>query len=160
MERTSVRRDTRPQVLYRQHYFHKLLYGHRYLGTHFWICLPFHVEVTMTCKAPLLHQIICPSSAIVGSVHAVRTEICRTLLCRVHRNLLYYAIMVLAQHDLFRYWKENQACKAGGRLHLDSAHRRYSLSAVVWARLASAAKHPSSLRPECVGVDRCIGSAS
>ena len=40
-----------------------------------------------------------PSSAIVtcnthGSVHAVRAGICRTLLCRVHRNLLCPAIIV------------------------------------------------------------------
>ena len=50
---------------------------------------------------PLLHQIICPypSSSIVtcnthGSVHTIRKEICRTLMCRVHRYLLCSAIMV------------------------------------------------------------------
>ena len=35
---------------------------------------------------------------------------------------------------------------ARGRLQLDSAHRRYSLSSVVWARLASAANRSHSMQ--------------
>ena len=61
----------------------------------------FHVEVTDDVKgsaSPPVH-LSYPSSAIVicktrGSVHAVRTEICRKLLCRVHRYLLCSANMV------------------------------------------------------------------
>ena len=78
VERTSVRRALRPQVLCRQHYFHKRLYGHRYFGTHFWICLPVSCEgyddVKGTASPP--DHLSYPSSAIVGSVHAVRTWRC------------------------------------------------------------------------------------
>ena len=47
VEGMCVRRAARQQVLFRLHYFHKRLYGHRYFDTHFCICLPVHVEVSM-----------------------------------------------------------------------------------------------------------------
>ena len=45
-------------------------------------------------------------------------------------------------------------------LQPDSPRRRHTLSVVVWAHLASAAKHPGSSQPEFLGVDRGVCSAS
>ena len=44
-------------------------------------------------------------------------------------------------------------------LQPDSPRRRHTLSVVVWAHLASAAKHRDHLKPEFIGVDRGVCSA-
>ena len=51
VERTKVKRATRPQVLYQPHHFHKRLYGHWYLfffATTSGFADQFHVDFTLT----------------------------------------------------------------------------------------------------------------
>ena len=50
--RTSIRRATRPQVLYRQHQLQKRLHGHWYLCIHFSFADWFNVEFAMTLPFP------------------------------------------------------------------------------------------------------------
>ena len=54
-------------VLYRQHHFHKRLYGHSYFRTHFWICRPVscggYDDVKGTASPP--DHLSYPSSSIV-----------------------------------------------------------------------------------------------
>ena len=81
--RTSIRRATRPQVLYRQHQLQKRLHGHWYLCIHFSFADRFNVEFAMALPFPysarywfdsgyaslFLHPVLCAetSARSVGS---------------------------------------------------------------------------------------------